>query len=122
LDERAPTASAMCGTHELNEPTRQIIPLFFDIVHLQRRRTFEDRFNDWTCQDGFIGRSTERLLLGSLGAKVDAPPLCPANKPIDRTTRRATARTAFLLRKANTPQCELAIWALHAPVMLLRLQ
>ena len=25
------TARAMCGTHELNEPTRQIIPLFFDI-------------------------------------------------------------------------------------------
>jgi len=25
------TARAMCGTHELNAPTRQIIPLFFDI-------------------------------------------------------------------------------------------
>jgi hypothetical protein len=31
LDEGALTASAMCGTHELNAPTRQIIPFFFDI-------------------------------------------------------------------------------------------
>jgi hypothetical protein len=104
LDERTPTASAMCGTRELNEPTRQIIPLFFDIVRLQRRCTFEVRFNGRTRQDGFIGRSTERLPPGSLGAKVGAPPLCPANKPIDRTTRRATARTVFLVLKANTPR------------------
>jgi hypothetical protein len=26
VDKRALTASAMCGTHELNEPKRQIIP------------------------------------------------------------------------------------------------
>jgi hypothetical protein len=32
LDERVPTAGAMYGAHELNEPARQIIPLFFDVV------------------------------------------------------------------------------------------